>query len=70
MKNPTMLNIREVIRRTALSRSTIYEWESKGKFPVSIKLGLRAKRWVESDISDWLNRHIEGSRRSGGQADD
>ncbi len=60
---PTILRRRQVEARTGLSRSTIYLRISQGSFPGSISLGARAVGWVDSEISDWLDRQIEISRK-------
>ena len=44
----------EVEARTALSRSTLYEWMKRGEFPQPVKLGARLVAWRESDITEWL----------------
>lgn len=65
----TILRLPTVKARTGLSRSTIYSRVSEGRFPTPISLGGRAVGWVESEITDWLTRHIEESRKlvKGGQ---
>jgi prophage regulatory protein len=40
--------------RTALSRSTLYEWIKRGDFPRPLKLGARIVAWRESDVNEWL----------------
>lgn len=57
-----VLRLREVILRTGLSRSTIYERMSRGAFPRPIRLGERAVGWRDSDIEAWIARGP--SRRS------
>lgn len=49
--------------RTGLSRSTIYDKMSKGEFPLSINLGLRAVGWIAEEIMDWIQARIDESRR-------
>lgn len=55
------LRIKQVIERTGLSRSTIYNKmnpkhsQYDSSFPLSIKLGLRATAWAESDLNTWLS---------------
>jgi prophage regulatory protein len=44
----------EVERLTGLSRSTIYEWMTKGFFPESVKLGPRLVGWRATDIDTWI----------------
>lgn len=49
-----MLKLPEVIRRTGLSRSTIYQRMNEGKFPQQVKLGVRAAAWLESEVSEYV----------------
>ena len=60
----TILRLPAVKARTGLSRSTIYLRMSKGDFPTTISLGGRAVGWLESEINDWISRHIEASGKS------
>lgn len=48
------LKLKEVMEKTALSRSAIYRKMSDGEFPQSVSLGDRAVAWVESEIDDWM----------------
>lgn len=48
------LTVKEVIRRTGLSRSTIYDQMSKGEFPLSYQLTKRRVAWKEADIESWI----------------
>ncbi|MBF4370830.1 AlpA family phage regulatory protein, partial [Vibrio anguillarum] len=45
---------KEVMKKTALSRSAIYRKMNDGEFPKSISLGDRAVAWVESEVDDWM----------------
>lgn len=57
-----ILRLPSVKARTGLSRSTIYQRISEGRFPKPVSLGGRAVGWVEVEITDWLNQQIETSR--------
>ncbi len=59
----TILRLPKVKVRTGLSRSTIYLRVSEGSFPAPISLGGRAVGWIESEVNDWLTKHIEASRK-------
>jgi prophage regulatory protein len=59
----TIWRLPEVQARTGLSRSSIYDKMSKGEFPLSINLGLRAVGWDSDDINGWIQRRIDDSRR-------
>ncbi len=50
------LRISEVIKKTALGRTTIWRWSSEGKFPKPIKLGSRITIWEESKIDEWMQQ--------------
>lgn len=54
-----ILRLPEVMNRTALSRSTIYQYMTDGEFPESVELGSRAVGWVEDEINGWLQTKIE-----------
>lgn len=50
-----ILCLKEVIRITGLSRSTIYAEIAKGNFPKQIRLtGKRRVGWLESAIIQWI----------------
>ena len=49
-----VIRLKEVAKRTGLSRSTIYQMLSSGTFPQPIKLGERAIAFYEHEVDDWL----------------
>lgn len=64
-----ILRLKTVMKRTGLSRSTIYEWMSDGLFPASVSLGPRAVGWHQEEIESWIttrpkiNQEKPGDRR-------
>lgn len=58
-----ILRLPAVKARTGLSRSTIYNRISEGKFPEPVSLGGRAVGWIEAEIQDWLAERIQASRK-------
>ena len=56
------LRLPEVIRRTGLSRSTIYLRVNKGTFPAPLKIGIRAIAWLEAEIDAWLAATVKAAR--------
>lgn len=64
MERTTLLRLPEVLRRCGLSRSTVYLLIAKGDFPTQVKIGPRARGWVEVEIEAWLQTRIAASRSS------
>lgn len=57
-----ILRLPDVMDRTGLSRSTVYQRVMEERFPRPISLGARAVGWVETEIEEWIARQIEASR--------
>ena len=49
-----ILRIREVVRRTALSRTTIWRQVRMGQFPSPLQLTENSIGWPSSEIEQWL----------------
>jgi len=56
------LRLSEVIRRTGLSRSTIYLRVNKGTFPPPFKIGVRAIAWLQAEVDEWLAATVKAAR--------
>lgn len=50
----SVIRLKEVLRKTGLSRSTIYAYIADDMFPKPFKIGLRAVGWYEHDIDEWI----------------
>lgn len=57
-----LLRLPQVIERTSLRRSTIYEMMRDGSFPKPVKLNLRSNGWIDSEITDWVTARIADRR--------
>jgi len=53
-----LLRLPQVIDRTGLSRSYIYDGIAKGSFPRPVKITPRTSAWVESEVQEWIDRRI------------
>ncbi|EOW9261082.1 TPA: AlpA family transcriptional regulator [Vibrio cholerae] len=53
------LKLKEVMEKTALSRSAIYRKMNDGEFPESVSLGDRAVAWVESEVDEWMQQLLK-----------
>lgn len=54
-----MLRMPEVIRRTGLSRSSVYSLMEQGKFPRQIKVSENTAAWLEQEIDAYLQERID-----------
>ena len=54
-----IIRLPEVIRRTGLKKTTIYTAIAEGRFPLQVRISLRAVGWIEHEIAIWLQQNIE-----------
>lgn len=54
-----LLRLPDVMKKTGLKKSWIYQLISEGKFPRQIKLGDRSVAWLESEIDEWIDKRIQ-----------
>ena len=53
-----MMKLKEVQKKTGLSRSTIYAYIDKGMFPKQVKLGERCVAWIDEEVVAWLDARV------------
>ena len=58
----------DVERYCQIGRSTIYRLMREGLFPVPIRIGPRAVRWPEHELTAWLARRPRATGESGPSA--
>lgn len=61
--SPAFYRLSDVMRITALSRSTIYRRVAEGRFPAPVHLGGRASAWQCVSLQQWID-NPEGYRAS------
>jgi prophage regulatory protein len=49
-----LLKMNDVVDKTCLSRSFLYDLIKKGQFPKPCKLAVRASAWVETEVDEWV----------------
>lgn len=60
---PAFYRLHDVMRITALSRSTVYRRIAEGRFPNPVHLGGRASAWPSAELQAWID-DPEGYRRA------
>ncbi len=56
MKN--LVRIKEVIKRTGISKSQVYALSKQGDFPLPVKLSNISVAWVLEEIELWIEDRI------------
>lgn len=54
-----ILRLNEVLKKTGLSKASIYQYMRKDKFPKKIDIGIRAVGWVDSEIDLWIEGRMK-----------
>ncbi|RLM03900.1 dipicolinate synthase [Gibbsiella quercinecans] len=57
-----LIRLPAVQRRTGFSKAWIYRLMSQGRFPKSVKTGVRSIAFIESEIDEWISQRIAASR--------
>ena len=67
--NRLLITYRDVEALTGFKKAFIYREMERGQFPLPVKVGSKAVRWVESEIRNWIEgRIIEDRERRAGEA--
>ena len=54
MGQDRLLTRREVEARCRIARTTLYKMMREDKFPCPIRIGVRAVRWLQSEVEAWI----------------
>lgn len=52
-----LIDLKEVMRRTGLSKTSVYERMAANTFPRVCKVGVSA-RWVDAEVDAWVEAQI------------
>ena len=55
-----ILSPSEVVKRTGLSRVTLWRLEKSGKFPKRVNMTDSRVGWIETDIDNWIEARPRG----------
>ena len=53
-----VLRLAQVLEMTGLGKTTIYELQSAGKFPRSVKITAHSVGWMEDEVQSWLEERM------------
>jgi prophage regulatory protein len=57
----------DVLARVGVKRSTLYRWIAEKRFPGPVHAGDNVSAWLESDVTEWINRRVAESTIEGTQ---
>ncbi len=60
------INLKEVISRVCLGKTTVLQWEAEGKFPRAVRLSPNKRVWLDTDITQWMLDKHSGNQNQGG----
>jgi len=56
--NDKFLKMDDVVRKTSLSRSSIYELMDKKEFPAPVRIRSRKRAWLLSEVTLWMEARL------------
>ena len=59
LQQNSILRRNQVIQRTGISTSSMYNYIADGLFPKPIQLGTRSVGWLEQEVDEWLQLRID-----------
>jgi prophage regulatory protein len=56
------LRLPQVIDATGLGKTTIYDLQGQGDFPMRVKITAHSVAWVEAEVEAWLAQRVAKGR--------
>ena len=60
------IKLKEVMEKTSLSRSSIYQKIKEKEFPAQIKTTDHSTAWVEDEVNKWMKDRADMRPKAGG----
>ncbi len=62
MKTDNLITLHDVMKMTAMSKTTIYKLIQRGEFPKNIRIqGTSSSRWSNNAVNEWVQKQLEGA---------
>jgi len=58
------MRLHEVLARTGIGRSTLYEGAKRGTFPAPVRIGPNTAAWISTEVEAWMHSRIRESREA------
>lgn len=56
-----LLKLQQVMEKTSLCSSSIYNLMKEGDFPKNISVMGKRKAWLESDVEEWMLKKLQAT---------
>jgi prophage regulatory protein len=57
-----ILRLSQVIEATGLQKTTIYELQASGQFPMRVHITRHSVGWIDSEVQAWISERIARRR--------
>ncbi|SFV34081.1 helix-turn-helix transcriptional regulator [Hyphomicrobium facile] len=64
----TLLPVKDVARRTSLSKAQIYRMTAREQFPMPVRVSRGRTAWVDSEINEWIKTRVSERNAERGQS--
>lgn len=62
METVSLVRIVDVMARTGLKKTALYDLIRRGEFPTAVPIGKRAVAWDSREVDDWIRDRIKRAR--------
>ncbi len=62
MQSTRLLRLPQVIDRTGIKKTKLYELQKEGLFPMRIRITAHAVGWIEEEVDTWIADRVTASR--------
>ena len=57
-----LLRLPEVIQQTGLKKTTLYDLQKEGVFPMRIQITANSVGWIEEEVNSWIAGRVAASK--------
>lgn len=59
-----ILRVNQVIEKTGMKRTYLYQEVKAGRFPKPVNLGAKAIGWIDTEVDAWIQNLIEARNQA------
>jgi prophage regulatory protein len=62
VKSMRLLRLPQVMQQTGLKKTTLYELQKEGSFPMRIQITSNSVGWIEEEVNAWIAGRMAASK--------